>query len=72
MSNPTTPLSRCRTASSAISSDLAAVRMAVSSAYTVIGRFSLPSAKPASTARTTSSRVRPRSVCSSGAKRTSA
>ena len=72
MSNPTTPLSRCRTASSAISSDLAAVRIAVSSAYTLIGRFPLPSAKPARTACTTSSRVRPRSVCSSGAKRTSA
>jgi hypothetical protein len=32
MSNPTTPFSRCRTASSAISVDLAAVRLAVSSA----------------------------------------
>ena len=33
MSNPTTPESRNRTASSAISSDRAAVRIAVSSAY---------------------------------------
>ena len=32
MSNPTTPASRCRTASSAISSDRAAVRIAVSRA----------------------------------------
>ena len=42
MSKPTTPLSRYLTASSAISSERAAVRMAVSSAYTRIGRFLLP------------------------------
>ena len=72
MSKPTTPSSRWRTASSAISSDLAAVRMAVSRAYTVIGRPLLPSRKPSSTALTTSSRLSPRSVCSSGANLTSA
>ena len=72
MSKPTTPSSRWRTASSAISSDLAAVRIAVSRAYTVIPRPSLPWRKPSRTASTTSSRLSPRSVCSSGANLTSA
>ena len=72
MSNPTTPASRCRTASSAISSDRAAVRMAVSSAYTVMLRPRLPRRKPSSTASTTWSRLRPPVTCSSGANRTSA
>ena len=61
-----------RVRESAISGDLAAVRMAVSRAYTVMPRPSLPCRKPSSTAWTTSSRLSPRSVCSSGANRTSA
>ena len=77
MSKPTTPSSRWRTASSAISSDLAAVRIAVSRAYTLIPRparawWQSRRAKPSSTASTTSSRLSPRSVCSSGANLTSA
>ena len=57
--------------------DLAAVRIAVSRAYTRMVRplaawLAVPSAKPSRTARTTSSRLSPRSVCSSGANRTSA
>src|SRR5262249_47768413 len=50
MSNPATPRSRYRTASSAISSDRAAVRIAVSSAYIVMPRPSLPSRNPPRTA----------------------
>ncbi len=72
MSNPTTPSSRCRTAISAISSERAAVRMAVSSAYTVMPRPALPSRKPSSTPLTTCSRVSPPATCNSGANRTSA
>ena len=57
--------------------DLAAVRIAVSRAYTVIPRpcwpaLALPCRKPSRTASTTSSRLSPRSVCSSGANLTSA
>jgi hypothetical protein len=72
MSKPTTPSSRWRRASSAMSLELAAWRMAVASVPIVIGRPALPSRKPSSTASTTSSSVRPPSMCSSGAKRTSA
>ena len=72
MSKPTTPESRWRSASSAISLELAAWRMAVASVPMVIGRPALPSRNPSSTDSTTSSRVRPPSMCSSGAKRTSA
>ena len=59
MSKPTTPSSRCRTATSAISSERAAVRIAVSSAYTVMPRPALPRRKPSRTALTTCSRVSP-------------
>ena len=72
MSKPTTPAFRYRTASSAISSERAAVRIAVSSAYTVMPRPALPIRKPSRTARTTSSRLSPPATCSSGANRTSA
>ena len=51
---------------------VAAVRMAVSSAPIVRAVPAEPAAKPSTTASTTSSRDRPPSVCSSGAKRTSA
>src|SRR5277367_1563915 len=76
MSNPTTPLSRNRIASSAISRDSAACRIAVTRQRTTIGRSAAaaafsPSAKPASTASTTSSNESPRLMCSSGANRTS-
>ncbi len=59
MSNPHTPRSRQRTARSAISRLRAAVRIAVSSVRTVIGRPSLPSRNPSCTASTTSSSARP-------------
>src|SRR5688500_14548478 len=77
MSKPTTPVSRKRTANSAISCERAACRIAVSSVPIRIGRpaaaaCSAPSAKPASTASTTCSSVSPRARCCSGAKRTSA
>ena len=77
MSKPTTPSSRCFTASSAISIDRAAWRIAVTSVRTTIGwpaaaaRCS-PIRNPSSTARTTSSGVSPPAVESSGANRTSA
>ena len=72
MSKPTTPASRWRTASSAISVEWAAWRMAVT--IVPIVRFvpAVPCRKPSRTAATTSSRVRPSSRCCSGAKRTSA
>ena len=77
MSKPTTPLSRNRIASSAISRDRAACRIAVTRQRTVMVRPSLlaafsPSAKPASTASTTASSDSPPSMCSSGANRISA
>ncbi len=72
MSNPATPRSRYRTASSAISSERAAVRMAVSRAYIVMPRPALPMRKPSSTASTTSLRLSPPATCSSGANLTSA
>ena len=64
MSKPTTPTSRNRIASSAISIERAACRIAVSSAPTRIRCPSAaaraePSANPASTASTTWSRLRP-------------
>ena len=64
MSKPTTPTSRYRTASSAISVDRAACRIAVSSVPTRIGvpaaRASAePASNPASTASTTSGSVQP-------------
>ena len=77
MSNPATSSSRNAMASSAISRDRAACRMAVSSSLARIrcprrGRRVVPAATPSSTARTTSVSVRFRSVCSSGANRISA
>ena len=64
MSKPTTPLSRNRIASSAISNDRAWWRIAVTRHRTVIARPSplaafSPSAKPASTASTTASSDKP-------------
>jgi hypothetical protein len=61
----------------AISRDRAACRMAVSSIRARItcpasAAAMVPAATPSSTARTTSSRVRLRSVCNSGANRISA
>ena len=46
MSKPTTPSSRCRTATSAISTERAAWRMAVTMSPTVIERPSAPRRKP--------------------------
>ena len=59
-------------ASSAISRLLACWRMAEHSTLTVRSRPAVTVANPATTAWTTSSRLRPRSMCSSGAKRISA
>ena len=72
MSKPQTPWSRWRRASSAISRLLACWRIAEQSTLTVSPRPALPRSNPASTASTTSSRLRPASMWSSGAKRTSA
>ncbi|SLI47844.1 Uncharacterised protein [Mycobacteroides abscessus subsp. abscessus] len=72
MSKPPTPRSRQRTASSAISRERAACRMAVSRQVTTIGwpaaaAARSPSRKPARVCSTTSSRLSPRSRCCSGA-----
>ena len=72
MSNPTTPSSRQRTAHSATSTERAAWRIAVTSAFMTIGcpaaaAFAAPSRNPSRFASTTSSSVRPFSVDSSGA-----
>ena len=72
MSKPTTPASRCRTASSAISVEWAAWRMAVTMVPSVRAVPAVPNRNPSTTASTTSSSVRPSRRCCSGAKRTSA
>ena len=77
MSKPATSRSRYSTASSAISRDRAAWRMAVSRARTRIwwpatAAAADPAANPSRTASITSRNDSPRSVCCSGAKRTSA
>ena len=59
MSNPTTPSSRWRTATSAISTERAACRIAVTIRPIVIGRPSDPRRNPSSIAVTASSSVRP-------------
>ncbi len=72
MSKPTTPSSRCRTASSAISRERWPSRIAVARNAMVIPRPALPRRKPSRTDPTTSSSVSPRRVQSSGAMRISA
>ena len=72
MSKPTTPSSRYRTASRAISVLRAACRIAVSRVPTRIGRpaaaeRAMPSANPSVTASTTSASSSPRVRCCSGA-----
>ena len=67
MSKPTTPRSRWRTASSAISVEWACWRIADRIDRTVMPLSLLPAANPAVTASTTSSMVRPASMCCSGA-----
>ncbi|MDT5225677.1 MAG: hypothetical protein QOG19_3084, partial [Mycobacterium sp.] len=71
------PLSRKRIASSAISRERAACRIAVTRHRTTMGppcaaAACSPSTKPASTASTTSSSDNPRTMWSSGANRISA
>ena len=72
MSKPTTPSSRWRSATSAISVERAAWRMAVTSSPTSMGRSALAFSNPASIASTASSGESPPSMHSSGAMRTSA
>ncbi|CPU66532.1 Uncharacterised protein [Mycobacteroides abscessus] len=77
MSNPTTPFPRFATASSAISDQRSACRIAVTSCPTRMVRPSAaasatPCSMPDCTASTVSWRVRPRWRCCSGAQRCSA